>query len=315
MNPWGSDDMAGAAGERGSFWGTLWRFRHFYLFISPFIFLFAVFGLYPLIFSLYLSFVKWDGLTAPVSVGIENFITLFSDEMFYTALWNTLLIGLLYVPPMFVLAFLFASILNSKQLRLRGIFRAGVFMPCITPMVVVAIIFSLLYSAESGLFNYLLRTLTRWLPGGPMAPIPWLESEAWSKLSVSILLVWRWTGYNMILMLAGLQGISGEYYEAAVIDGATRWQRMRHITLPLMRPTLVFCGIMSLIGTVYMFDEVFVLTQGGPGTSSTNFGLYLFNLAFMDFRFGFASSAAYTVAIAVFVVSLAVLKWRRPVVD
>ena len=307
--------MAGAARYRGSFWREVWRYRHFYLNISPFFLLIAVFGLYPLIFSLYLSFMKWDGLTAPVSVGLENFVMLFSDGMFYTALWNTLVIGLMYVPPMFVLAFLFASLLNSKRLRLRGLFRVGVFMPCITPMVVVAIVFTLLYSAESGLFNYGLRALTGLFPGGPMAPIPWLESEAWSKISVALLLVWRWTGYNMVLMLAGLQGISDDYYEAAIIDGATRWQRMRHITLPLMRPTLVFCGIMSLIGTVYMFDEVFVMTQGGPGTSSTNFGLYLFNLAFMDFRFGFASSAAYTVAIAVFVVSLVILKWRKPATD
>jgi len=101
-----------------------------------------------------------------------------------------------------------------------------------------------------------------------------------------VLLVWRWTGYNMILMLAGLQGISNEFYEAARIDGASAFQRMRYITLPLMRPIFIFCSIMSLIGTVYMFDEVFVLTQGGPGTSSTNFGLYLFNTSFTDFGSG-----------------------------
>jgi ABC-type sugar transport system permease subunit len=305
---------AGVAHKR-RFWRDVWRYRHFYFFISPFFFMFAVFGLYPLLFSLYLSFMKWDGLTMPVSVGFENFVTLFTDDMFFTSLWNTLILGCMYVPPMFILAFIFANILNSKRLRLRGLLRAGVFMPVITPMVVIAIVFSLLYSAESGLFNYALFWATRYLPGGPIQPIPWLESEEWSKVSVSILLVWRWTGYNMILMLAGLQGISDDYYEAAIIDGASHWQRMRHITLPLMRPTFVFCGIMSLIGTVYMFDEVFVMTQGGPGTSSTNFGLYLFNLAFMDFRFGYASSAAYTVAIAVFVLSLVILKWRRPATD
>jgi ABC-type sugar transport system permease subunit len=299
----------------GRFWRDVWRNRHFYLFISPFFIMFGVFGLYPLLFSLYLSFMKWDGLTDAVPVGLENFVTLFSDEMFYTALWNTFAIGCIYIPPMFALAFLFANILNSKRLLLRGLFRVGVFMPCITPMVVIAIVFSLLNSAESGLFNYILVAVTSPFPGGPIDPIPWLESEEWSKISVSILLVWRWTGYNMILMLAGLQGISGDYYEAAIIDGASRWQRMRHITLPLMRPTFVFCGIMSLIGTVYMFDEVFVMTQGGPGTSSTNFGLYLFNLAFMDFRFGYASSAAYTVAIAVFLTSLVILRWRRPATE
>ena len=293
----------------------IWQNRHFYLFVSPFFILFGVLGLYPLLFSLYLSFVKWDGLTAPVFVRLENFVTLFQDDAFYTSLWNTVAIGMTYIPPMFILAFLFAQILNSPRLPLRGLFRTSVFLPCITPMVVIAIVFSLLYSAETGLFNFLLNTLTAMLPWGPIAPIPWLESEEWSKISVSILLVWRWTGYNMILMLAGLQGIPDEYYEAARIDGAGRWRRTWHVTLPLMRPTFVFCGIMSLIGTFYMFDEVFVMTRGGPGRSSTNFGLFLFNQAFTDFRFGYASAAAYTVALAVFLTSLFILRWRKPATE
>lgn len=292
-----------------------WRHRHFYLFISPFFILFGVFGFYPLLFSLYLSFVKWDGLTDLRRVGWANFATLFRDETFYTALWNTFVIGLMYIPPMFLLAFLFANVLNSRRIRFRAFFRVSVFLPCITPMVVIAIVFSLLYSVESGLLNFLLQLFTSFLPGGPMPPIPWLQSESMSKISVSILLVWRWTGYNMVLMLAGLQGIPQQYYEAATIDGANRWQQMWRITLPLMRPTFVFCSIMSLIGTVYMFDEVFVMTKGGPGTSSTNFGLYLFNLAFTDFRFGYASCAAYTVAFFVFVCSLAILKLRKPATE
>lgn len=115
-------------------------------------------------------------------------------------------------------------------------------------------------------------------------------------------------------MLAGLQGISDDYYEAAIIDGATRWQRMRQYPAADAAHARLLRD-QSLIGTVCVFDEVFVMTQGGPGTSSTNFGLYLFNLAFMDLRFGFASSAAYTVAIAVFVVSLVILKWRKPATD
>ncbi len=303
------------ARDRNSLARRVWQNRHFYMFVSPFFFLFGVFGLYPLIYSLYLSFMKWDGLTEPVSVGFENFITLFQDDIFYTSLWNTLVIGALYIPPMFALAFLFANILNSTRLRLRALFRVAVFLPCITPMVVVAIVFSLLYSEESGLLNHLIKTCTSSIPGGPIAPIEWLESEQWSKISVSILLVWRWTGYNMLLMLAGLQGIPNHYYEAATIDGANKFQQMMRITLPLMRPTFVFCGIMSLIGTVYMFDEVFVLTQGGPGASTTNFGLYLFNVSFADFRFGYASSAGYTVAFIVFLLSLLILRWRKPATD
>lgn len=115
----------------------------------------------------------------------------------------------------------------------------------------------------------------------------------------------------MVLMLAGLQGIPTEYYEAAAIDGASGRQRMTHITLPLMRPTFLFCMILSLLGTVYMFDEVFVLTRGGPGSSSTNFGLYLFNTSFVDFRFGYASCMAYTVAACVFMITLLMQRVNR----
>lgn len=283
---------------------NVWRHRHFYAFISPFYLIFAVLGLYPLVFSMYLSFARWDGLTELKWVGFVNFEMLWHDDVFFTALWNTLVLGLMYIPPMFLGAFLFACLLNASWLKMRGALRAVFFMPAVTPMVVVAIVFGLLYGKDMGLINHVLA----WFD---LPAIPWLVSEHWSKPAVAILLVWRWTGYNMVLMLAGLQGISKEYYEAATIEGANALQRMWHITLPLMRPIFVFCAITSLIGTVYMFDEVFVLTNGGPGTSSTNFGLYLFNTSFTDFKFGYASCMAYTVALFVFLASLLILRFRR----
>jgi len=299
---------------RQGLWRRIWEHRHFYAFISPFFLIFAVFGLYPLLFSLYLSFVQWDGLTEIKWVGLANFQNMLHDELFFTSLWNTLVIGLLYIPPMFVGAFLFALALNAGWIKLRGMFRAAFFMPVITPMVVVAIVFSLIYSQEGGLLNYVLGGVGEVFPSLKIKPIAWLTSDTWFKPALAILLVWRWTGYNMVLMLAGLQGISTEYYEAARIDGAGLFQRMWHITLPLMRPVFVFCAIMSLIGTVYMFDEVFVLTQGGlggPGVSGINFGLYLFNTSFADFKFGYASSMAYTMAFLVFLASLLILRLRK----
>ena len=291
-------------GRRDSLGSRMWRNRHFYLFVSPFFILFTVFGLYPLVFSFSLSFAKWDGLTEISWIGLSNFASLLTDADFATSLWNTLVIGVLYIPPMFAGAFLFAALLNAGWIRMRAAFRAAFFLPVVTPMVVVAIIFTLLYGNEAGLLNWLLATLH-------LDPVPWLVSETWSKPAIAVLLVWRWTGYNMVLMMAGLQGISGEYYEAARIDGANEMQRLLHITLPLMRPVFVFCGILSLIGTVYMFDEVFVLTQGGPGTSSLNFGVYLFNTSFVDFKFGYASCMAYTLAFFVFLTSLAILRYRK----
>lgn len=296
--------MSTAATDRNALRHRMWKHRHFYLFISPFFILFALFGLYPLLFSFYLSFTRWDGLTERTWAGLENFATMLHDEVFVTSLWNTLVIGLMYIPPMFIGAFVFALLLNTAWLKFRGLFRTALFMPVVTPMVVVSIIFILLYGQETGLLNYLAAR-------AGIDPIPWLVSERWSKPAIAVLLVWRWTGYNMVLMLAGLQSISNEYYEAARIEGASPIQQMWHITMPLMRPVFVFCSIMSLIGTVYMFDEVFVLTQGGPGNSSTNFGLYLFNVSFTDFKFGYASCMAYTVAFFVFIASLLILRLKK----
>jgi ABC-type sugar transport system permease subunit len=278
--------------------------RHFYLFISPFFILFAVLGLYPLVFSLVLSFARWDGLTEIRWVGMNNFVNMLYDDFLVDAIRNTVILGCLYVPPMLIGAFLVASLLNVGWLRMRAAYRAAIFMPVVTPMVVVGLVFGLILDYESGILNYGLRVLH-------VDPVPWLISETWSKPSLALLLVWRWTGYNMVLMLAGLQGISREFYEAALLDGAGPIQRMRYITLPMMRPVFVFCTIMSLIGTVYMFDEIFVMTGGGPGTSSINIGLYLFNLSFVDFKFGYASCLAYTVALVVFVASLAIFRFQR----
>lgn len=290
--------------QRAEWWADVKRHRHFYLFVSPFFILFAIFGLYPLLFSLFLSFTQWDGLTAMHWVGGANFVAMLDDEILWRSLWNTLVIGLLYVPPMMVMAFLFAQVLNTQWLKMRAFYRAAFFLPCVTPMVVIAIVFGLIFSAEKGVLNYLLGLVD-------VQPVPWLTSEQWSKVSVAILVVWRWTGYNMVLMLAGLQGIPLEYYEAAMVDGASAYQRMRSITVPLMRPTFLFCGLLSLLGTIYMFDEIFVLTSGGPGTSSTNFGMYLFNISFGDFRFGYASCVAYSVAVVVFAASWLVSRVNR----
>ena len=245
-------------------WREIWRYRSFYLFISPFFILFAVFGLYPLIFSLYLSLLRWDALSPSTWVGLENYRTLLQDRLFYTSLWNTLLLGVYHVPPMIALAFGFALLLNQQWLKLRAFWRAAVFIPVITPMVVIAIVFSLLFGSEFGLANFALARIGA-VFGVETQAVPWLQSEAWSKITVSILLVWRWTGYNMVIMLAGLQGIDQSIYEAARVDGASRFQQLRLLTIPLMRPTFLFIGIMSLIGTVYMFDEVFVLTGGWAG--------------------------------------------------
>lgn len=284
----------------------IWRYRHFYLFVSPFFILFAVFGLYPLVFSLFLSFVHWDGLTQMRWAGWDNFRLMLHDDLLWRSLWNTLVIGLLYIPPMLIMAFLFAQVLNIQWLRFKAFYRAAFFMPCVTPMVVIAIVFTVIFSSEQGVMNSALLSLNHVMPFLHLKPIGWLDTEQWSKVSVAILVVWRWTGYNMVILLAGLQGIPSEYYEAANIDGAGPFARMRYVTWPLLQPTFRFCLLLSFLGTLFLFDEPFVLTSGGPGTSSTTFGLYLFNESFSDFKFGYASCVAYSIAIFTFAISLAV---------
>src|SRR5439155_26778521 len=150
----------------------------------------------------------WDGLTEMKWVGLGNFSILLDDEILLTSLWNTLIIGLLYIPPMLTLAFLLALGLNALWLRARALLRASIFLPCVTPMVVIAIVFNLLLSSERGLLNYALTQVG-------LPTVPWLNDVHWSKVSVALLVMWRWSGYNMVLLLAGLQGIDGDYYEAA----------------------------------------------------------------------------------------------------
>ena len=159
-----------AAAHRDSLAHRMWKHRHFYLFISPFFVLFAIFGLYPLLFSFYLSFTRWDGLTERTWAGLGNFATLLHDEILITSLWNTLAIGLLYIPPMFIGAFVFALVLNAAWLKFRWVFRTALFMPVVTPMVVVSIVFILLYGQETGLLNYLASRVG-------IGPIQWLVSE------------------------------------------------------------------------------------------------------------------------------------------
>lgn len=293
--------MTTALANSGSLSARVWKHRHFYLFISPFFISFAVLGLWPLLFSLYLSTVRWDGLTSATNVGSANYRMLLRDEQFWQAILNTVYLFVMYVPVMLLLAFLLAVALNGPITRLRSFFRAAVFLPCVTPIVVVAIVFQIFASSDRGLFNALLRLMH--LPG-----VEWQTDPFWTRVSIALLLVWRWTGYNMIFMLAGLQGIPRDVYEAARIDGATRAQTLWRVTLPLMRPTFVFCTIMSLLGTVYMFEEVLLVDQNG---SAQNLGVLLFRNSFSYFKFGYASAMAYVVALAVFVLTLAVRRAQK----
>ena len=234
---------------RQELWAEIKKNKHCYLFISPFFILFGIFLLFPFFYSFVISLQSWDGVSLPKFVGLANYQRLFRDELFWKSLYNTVYILVLNIPLQLGLALLLAVALNSKVVRGRSVMQLVYFMPIIVSVVVVAIVFSLLYDSYTGLINYFIELLGA-------APIPWISSEAWSKISVVLLITWRWTGYNMVIMLAGLQAIPDELYEAGRIDGATGWKSFWNITLPLLKPVLLFCLIMSIIGLFKIFRAV-----------------------------------------------------------
>lgn len=230
----------------------------------------------------------------------NNYSRMFQDRMFKTAMGNTFLYLLIQVPIMLVLAILLAQLLNNKDLKFRGLFRTMIFLPCATALVSYAIIFKTLFATQ-GLIN-------SWLVGIGIVKenINWLGQPGTAKAVIIIALLWRWTGYNMVFFLAGLQNIDYSVYEAANIDGASGWQTFWSITVPLLKPVIVMTGIMSINGTLQLFDESVNLTNGGPANTTITMSHYIYNNSLGQgvANFGYASALAFVVFILV-----AVLAW------
>lgn len=274
-----------------------------YLFIAPAVILFAVFMVYPILASLLLSFQVREGGDF-VFAGLENYTRLFQDRLFYTALTNTFIILVVQVPIMLVLALFLAVLLNSGLGRLTGVFRVAFFLPAVTSLVAASIIFLILLNQDFGLLNYLLGLVG-------IDPLPWLNNGFWAKVSIILLMTWRWTGYNMVIYLAGLQGIPDELYEAAAVDGAGRWRRFISITVPQLRPVILFTVVLSTIGTLQLFDEPYVLTNGGPNNATLTIVMYLYENGFRFFDFGYASAIAYVLVVLIAVLSYFQIRLTR----
>jgi cellobiose transport system permease protein len=280
-----------------------WRRAAPYVFVSPFYLIFLAFGLLPIVFSLAVSLYDWRG-TAPASfVGAANYQLLLRDPGFFKALSNTVIVWAGSIPPMILLALVFAVLLNSQRVRWRGFFRTVYFLPVVTSLVITGLIFSFLFSSTFGLVNQLLAPLG-------IAPINWLANPAWMKPVLILALLWRWTGNDMVIMLAGLQSIPADLYEAARVDGASGPQTFWHITVPLMRPVIIFSAIISTIGTFNLFAEPFVLfgPDGGIGQAGLVTGTLLYENAFVYFKFGYGAALAWVVAVIVFILSMIQLK-------
>lgn len=274
------------------------RYGTAYLFIAPFFVLYAIFGLYPVLYSFLLSFHDWPGVGPWKFVGLANYQQyVLREDVFHRSLSNTVYYWFGLVPGMTLLALVLAAVMNQPRLRFRSLFRTAYVLPYVTSVVSITIIFSNLFDDQVGWINFILQSLG-------LPKVAWLRSVEWSKISVIVLVIWKWVGYNMMIMLAGLQGISHEIYEVATIDGAGPLRRFFSITLPLMRPVVMFVAIMSTIGTFNTFAEPYLLTGGGPQYSSTTPAVVLYSTAFTYGRLGAASAISFIIAALIIAVSI-----------
>jgi ABC-type sugar transport system permease subunit len=254
-----------------------------YLFIAPFFVTFFLFFLGPALFAIYASFHNWSLLGGMEFIGFKNFLVLFQDTTFWQSFLNTVVYNLAGLLIQWPLALILAVILNQKFLAGKKFFRPVFFIPVLTSSVVVAIMFTLFLDKDYGLFNVPLLSLG-------LKPINWLGSREMSKFAVILLLAWRWTGYNMVLFIAGLQAIPQDLYEAAWVDGASKIKSFVYITLPLLRPTIAYVMIMGFIGGWQLFDEPWILTKGGPADSSLSLGNFLYRVSIQNLRMGYGSA-------------------------
>ena len=267
------------------------------LFIIPSLILVTLFIFYPMAQSLITSFQTGVGNNMRFA-GIDNYTRLLSDKTFHKALGNTILYLLIQVPIMIVLALVISSMLNDKSLKLKGFFRTAIFLPCISSLVAYSIIFKSLFASD-GFINAILLNLNV-----IDAPISWISHPVLAKVLIIIAITWRWTGYNMVFYLAGLQSIDGSIYEAADIDGVNGFTKFRYITVPLLKPIILFTTINSTIGTLQLFDETVNITDGGPANATLTISQYIYNVLFKyNPDFGYACAMSFVVVVLIVALS------------
>lgn len=280
-----------------------------YSFILPNFIGYFIFVFIPVCFSFVLSVMKWDGSSAPMEfIGLKNFVKLTSDSTFLISLTNTFKYAIFTVPLTIIAALLIAVLLNSK---IRGIviYRTAFFFPYIASLVAVGAVWNLLFQPEFGPINEFLKFI------GIANPPKWAASRDWAMTVIIIVSVWKYMGYYMIVYLAALQGISGDLYEAASIDGATGWKKLRYITIPMLKPTTFFVVIMMTIQCFKVFDLIYVMTQGGPGRSTKVLVNHIYESAFIDFKFGYASASAVVLFAIVLVITLIQFRGEKKFTD
>ncbi len=274
-----------------------------YSFIAPNFIGFAVFTMGPILFAFLLAFLHWDGSNPIEWAGLENFWKLFGDKAFKDAFWNTIIYTLFVVPLTLICSLGLAILLNQKVFG-RNFFRTVAFFPYVASLVAVAVVWNMLFNPDFGPVNMVLYNLgidPKNLPG-------WSADKDWAMVTIILFSVWKSMGYFMVIYLAGLQGISAELYEAAEIDGANGWQKFWRITLPQLAPTTFFVSVMLTIQSFKVFDQIFILTQGGPGTSTLVLVYHIYNEAFISWDLGYSSMVA--LVLFLLVLGITIIQFR-----
>jgi multiple sugar transport system permease protein len=258
---------------------------------------------FPIIWTFVMSLSKYDLITPMQFIGIDNFITIFRDEVALQCLRNTVVFTFITVPVGLVLS-LFLAVLLDSGILFKKIYRAAFFLPSITSWVAIAVVWQWLYNPEFGLINYFISFF-----GVPS--IQWLTTSKLSLISVCIVCIWKNAGYGMLLFLAGLQSISSVYYEASELDGANPLQQLIHITIPLLTPTTFFVFVTSIIGSFQTFDIINLMTKSGPGCSSSLLAHYLYQTAFRYMKMGYASALAYLLFFVIMVITIINMRFEK----
>ena len=273
-----------------------------FLFLLPGCIILGAFTFYPMLQAIWLSFTDYNMIQDPNFVGVENYKNLFSDALFWKVLGQTFLY-LLFVVPALVIIPIFLAILVNQPLKGISFFRSAYYVPVVTSMVVVGIMWKWVY-ADTGVLNYLLESL-----GIINSPIHWLTSTSTSIFAVMAVTVWKGLGYYMVIYLAGLQSIPSHLYEAAKIDGASKWKQIIHITIPLLMPSIMIVSIMSSIAAMKVFEEIYVMTGGGPLNSSKTLVFYIYQEAFEKLKMGYASAAGVILFLITLILSIINIKF------
>ncbi|MCL2515541.1 MAG: sugar ABC transporter permease [Microbacteriaceae bacterium] len=289
---------------RGTRTRSALRFWPQYVSIAPFYLLFVVFGAFPIVFSIVISFTDWDGMGRMTFVGLKQYQYLLGDARFWQSVSNTFIIWIISTIPMLFIALVVAFLLH-QNIRLKSFYRVALFIPNVTSMVAIALVFGSVFSDQFGLANAFLK----WI-GGSNAGVAWLTDPWGIKITIALMVIWRFTGYNAIIYLAGLQAISSEIYDSARVDGAGTWRIFSRITIPMLRPVILFTVITSTIGGLSLFTEPQVLlgNTGGTNNAGSTIVLYQYYQAFQNFDFGYGSAIAW--ALFVLVLLFAIINWR-----